>query len=177
MSILWGVRLYGRVDRVPGLCYVSTRFVHVWFIPLIPLETYLVLAAPGERGNRGLSISLSLKSLFVGWLRACLPAIVISGAITSMAVIDIFTTGNGSQALRAAGPCFAVSTGLFGLGFVFSKASPPRAVELGAHLGIPEDVVLGLLTPGDEPLKELEAFLSANPDALAMSNCISERVG
>jgi hypothetical protein len=37
MIIVWGSRLYGKVDAVPGLFHVATRFGHIWYLPLIPM--------------------------------------------------------------------------------------------------------------------------------------------
>jgi hypothetical protein len=51
--------LYGKVDQVPGLFFVATRFFDVQFIPLVPLESFLVfeevegrkLKPGGEQGQ------------------------------------------------------------------------------------------------------------------------------
>jgi hypothetical protein len=175
MIIFWGTIFLGKVDRVPGLCYVVTRFGHIWFIPLLPLGTYLILDTPGERGKRGLPIGLSLKSLVIGWLRAaCLPVAVISAALTTVGCLDIAISGHGSETVLATAPWFALSASLFASSYFFRRASRRRAVVLGAYLGIPEDVILGLLTPKVERLKKLEAYLRANPDVLASSSQIEQ---
>jgi hypothetical protein len=45
--IVFGQRLYGRMMQC-GDAYVATRFFHVWFIPLIPFRSQLVLRSlPG----------------------------------------------------------------------------------------------------------------------------------
>lgn len=40
--MLFGNGFSGKMDEVPGLFHVATRFVHVCFIPIIPLESRLV---------------------------------------------------------------------------------------------------------------------------------------
>ncbi len=43
MFVVYGTRLYGRVDMIPGLCYVATRFFHIFWIPIIPLGSQIVV--------------------------------------------------------------------------------------------------------------------------------------
>src|SRR4051812_11366288 len=62
-----GISGFGRIDHVPGVCYVETRFLHFGFFPLIPLESEIVLEA---RPDRGKGISISLRSIAFAWLRA-----------------------------------------------------------------------------------------------------------
>lgn len=68
MIIIWGSRLYGRADEVPGLFHVATRFGHLWFIPLIPMGSHLVL---GRNAGRFVSVPLGLdpKSMLLAWGR------------------------------------------------------------------------------------------------------------
>jgi hypothetical protein len=170
MIIIWGTRFYGKVDKVPGLCYVTTRFGHLWFIPLIPVETYLILDMPGESGQRGLRIPMSGKSVLAGWLRAaCFLTMVISGIITAVGLLEYLSTGHGGARILESAPWLAVSTGLFGLTYLFGKPSRRRAVQLGAHLGVSAEVMLGLLMPRDRRLKEMEADQGDDPDAVADS--------
>lgn len=70
--IVYGTRHYGKVDRLgldaKGGPYVATRFAHVYFLPLIPLGSTLVLAESGN-GVEGLKLSLSGKSVLFAYLR------------------------------------------------------------------------------------------------------------
>jgi hypothetical protein len=167
MILIWGSRFYGKVDQVPGPFYVVTRFGHLSLIPLIPLETVLILDTPGERGERGRRIPMSGKSVFAGWLRAaCVLAMAISGAFVVVGLMHLTTPGRGAAVALVSGVWFVVSGALLVLSYLLSRASPERAVALGTHLGIPEEAMQDLLTPKDERLKQLEAYLSANPDAL-----------
>ena len=71
MILIWGQSNYGKVDVVPRLCYVTTRFFHLYYVPLIPLGSYVVLEGT-ENGNgfRGVPTSLSWRSVLAGWVRA-----------------------------------------------------------------------------------------------------------
>jgi hypothetical protein len=65
MVIVWGSRLMGKCDVVPGLFHVQTRFGHLWYLPLVPTGSYLVLGP-----DAGVQVSLSAKSIFLAWGRA-----------------------------------------------------------------------------------------------------------
>jgi hypothetical protein len=52
MIVFYGSRLYGRVDEAPGLFHVATMFCHLWFLPLVPLRSYLVLRREGRAFER-----------------------------------------------------------------------------------------------------------------------------
>ena len=68
MIVIHGSRLYGKVDRVPGLFHVATRFFHIYYIPLIPLGSTVVVAETKE-GWKGIKVGLSLKSILITWGR------------------------------------------------------------------------------------------------------------
>lgn len=40
MIIVWGERLCGRVNQVDNQVHVATKFFHVQYIPLLPLNSY-----------------------------------------------------------------------------------------------------------------------------------------
>ena len=48
--IVFGQRLYGKMMQC-GEAYVATRFFHVWFIPLIPLQSMVVTPAASIIGK------------------------------------------------------------------------------------------------------------------------------
>lgn len=60
--IVAGTRLAGKVDQAQT-GFVVTRFVHVWFVPLIPMSSWFVT----DGGAR--PVPFSLKSAFVGYVR------------------------------------------------------------------------------------------------------------
>jgi len=68
MVIISGTRMAGKVDVVPRIGYVSTRFFHLYWVPLLPLQSFLVFSEDGDNVN-GVPLSLQWKSVLVGWLR------------------------------------------------------------------------------------------------------------
>jgi hypothetical protein len=68
MVVIWGQRMYGRVDRFAG-SHIATRFFHIYWVPLIPLSSWLVLEEHEEGRFTGLQIPMSVRSIFLAWLR------------------------------------------------------------------------------------------------------------
>src|SRR5438874_13693924 len=87
MYIVWGSKLMGKVDVVPGLFHVATKFGHIYYIPLIPTASFVVLSQDGQ-GFRGVPIGLSIKSILLAWLRV---ALLIAAVIASCTVLMLAT--------------------------------------------------------------------------------------
>lgn len=79
--IICGRRLYGHTDEVEGLGYVSTSFVHIWFLPLVPFSSIFVVGEDDD-GMRGIDLPLSFKSIFSVWTRTA----ALLGGIASFVV-------------------------------------------------------------------------------------------
>ncbi len=85
MIIVYGSRLYGRALVVPGVFHVATEFAHIYYIPLIPIRSWIVFSQQGRRWE-GKPIGWSLRSILCAWGRAaCLTAAI---AMTCLAVND-----------------------------------------------------------------------------------------
>ncbi len=117
--IVYGTHKFGWVDEVEGLGTVATRFIHIMWIPLIPIGTSFMLD-----DDRGYSMSLSLKSIVVAYVRAFL----FWSAAASVAAVPV-TFGITL--------CTALPLGLAWLlmPFLVRKASAARAAELMAQYG------------------------------------------
>lgn len=76
MFIVYGTRLYGSVERC-GEAYVATRFFHIYFLPLIPLESKLILEQLGEGQYRAMPIGLHPASVLLGYGRIWLPILAL----------------------------------------------------------------------------------------------------
>ena len=129
MILIFGKRFYGPVDEVSGWFYVATSFWHLWFIPLIPRESWLLFhESAGGGGMQGVPIALSWKSVLVAWFRAL--CIVLGGFLGTTALANFFLVGP-SNHLTWECLCLA---GLLFAGFVLTRhlrgASPERALEL-----------------------------------------------
>jgi len=66
--IVFGVRLFGKTEIVPGVFFIATRFFHICFIPLIPMQSFVILAD----GEGAALASLHWGSISMAWLRGLL---------------------------------------------------------------------------------------------------------
>lgn len=86
MIIIWGSRLYGKVDQIPSLGYVATKFFHLWFIPFVPEGSHLIIQEMGD-GWYGAPIPLNWKSVLVAWGRVFG---IIAGGILGLVALGGF---------------------------------------------------------------------------------------
>jgi hypothetical protein len=138
MIVVHGSQLYGKVDQVPGLFYVATKFFYLQFIPLIPLKSYVVPEDAKAKGMDGVPIRLSGKSILFTWLRTAL--ILGGGVLAVIAIIEAIeafdqrgTWINGA----VYGLWSAILFYLLRLSYRFSYARLTRAQELALAAGIP----------------------------------------
>jgi hypothetical protein len=130
--IVFGTRLFGKVDAVPGMFHVATKFFHINFLPLVPTGSWLVVEQDGSRW-RGVEIPVSMKSVAVAWIRFMLCCFALFGFIFGL-------VGSAPGSLLV---------GMLGLGgFIGSyywswiaKADGERAVELAQLAGMGQDAV------------------------------------
>ena len=134
MVIVWGSRLYGKVDEVPGFFHVATRFGHIYYLPLIPMKSFVVLGQSGEEFT-GVPIPLSFKSILLAWVRAGLLLAAI--VMTFAALVNL---GDRDQTLWMYSAAFAATAAvLFGIATwhrVATRASLHRAVRAGRGGGV-----------------------------------------
>jgi hypothetical protein len=137
MVIVWGTRLYGKVDHVPGLFYVATHFAYVQFIPLFPTSSYLILdGTEGSQGFQGVKIPMNGKSVLVGYLRAAL--LVLGLVLIGLGIAEMSRDKLVGAALIVAG----LACGLFFLlSYKLTRPGPQRAVRLAREAGIAPEVV------------------------------------
>ena len=88
IPIVWGTRMMGKVDAVPGVGHVATKFFYLQYVPLIPVETYLVFREVGEQ-IYGVQIPFSPKSILVAWFRTgCVIAALVMLIVGLIAFSD-----------------------------------------------------------------------------------------
>jgi hypothetical protein len=138
MVIVWGTTNAGKVDQVPGgTFHVVTRFGHVYYIPLIPTASYVVLEELGDGGFNGAQIPLSFKSILAGWLRGG-SIVAILGSIVAT-LLMVFDARNGPLAWALPVVVGSVATVTLVLAYklkFFTEASYERAKELAQHVGL-----------------------------------------
>ncbi|MCA9258691.1 MAG: hypothetical protein KDA61_05810 [Planctomycetales bacterium] len=78
MFVIYGSKLYGKVDEIDGVGHVATQFAHLFWIPLLPLKSYFVTE---QRGSEfaGTPVGLNIKSVAMAYVRAFSIVFVIAG--------------------------------------------------------------------------------------------------
>lgn len=150
MFIALGTRLYGKVDRVPGLLHVATRFFYFQYIPLVPLESVIVREDLRKAEDKGVALRLNGKSVLFAWLRAGLVfgSICLAGAGLGRSV-ERGGILNAGGLLVLAGLLFAA----FRFSYRLTRAGIPRALELASRVGVtPEELAAYF---DDVPLSEV----------------------
>ncbi len=155
MVIIWGSRLYGKVDVVPGLFHVETKFGHLWYIPLIPFGSFLVLNKEGNAWN-GVRIPMSFKSILLAWLRIGLLMGVFSNALLTVALSGVRDTWVVPAILCA---CFATAFALLKFHKFATRASYQRACQLGE--------IVGMSTEGRRRIDEIYGYQDGVLDPFA----------
>jgi hypothetical protein len=159
--IVYGMRHYGPVDRIENVGVVKTRFIHIWFVPLVPLGSTFIVKETDD-GVQGVGVGLNFRSVLVAWSRT---AALIGGfgamsvgALGAMGIlIDGSKTGQklmkkGAKAVSNAeamdmasniGMAVGGFVGLlfcillfWGIGRMFRDAKGARKAELMGKLGI-----------------------------------------
>jgi hypothetical protein len=152
MYVHVGQDYYGKVDVVPDLCYVATRFFHVNLIPLIPLESSIVLIGTGKGSKpKTVKIALNLKSILFAWLRMLLTIGLIG--MTAVAVIETEqciwpgpVRVNEADVAKAWGVAVAMGISLV-FTYRFNRAGYGRARQIGEALGMEPGEIDKWLTP------------------------------
>ena len=133
--MLHGTQLYGRVDTAGGDFFVATEFFHLFFLPLVPLRSWLVIGgAPGlmEREPfRGYRLPLRLKSIFTAYVRvACTGVLVWQLALVFGPTPPLWLFGAAPLAVA-----------VLGATYWSGRTTRDDALALAARAGAPADVV------------------------------------
>ena len=120
--------MYGRVEKCGPSC-VATLFLHFWFIPLVPLRSFLIFEEHGD----GTFESAPIRLHTVSTLNGLAPLMVIAAAIA--ATVHPFTLGP-VAAIVALALIFAVALGRL------TAAERAQRQIYGEYVGYPIDVAL-----------------------------------
>jgi hypothetical protein len=154
MLVIHGWRRYGKVRQVPGVAHIATVFLHLYWVPTLPMRSYVVIEGPrpevgavtplGEvkrtrYGFVGIRTRLNWSSVLMGYLRAGLGLGLFTFTMSAVVFASEAANGRGMTPESA-----AVAAGLAvscGLGFWFSRwltrAGWASGNELRADLGLP----------------------------------------
>ena len=145
--IIYGKRLCGKVDQVPGVLYVATQFFHLYFIPVAPVDSFIIIeGSEGKDGFKGVKTRLSAKSIVATYCRTLL---FLGGSIMLM-VGALQACNRPSDALSSASSGFvnlvlpalgAISIGACWLWRPWSLATERHAHELAERVGISKDAL------------------------------------
>lgn len=89
MVIVYGSRFYGKV-RACGSSYLATQFAHIYYVPLVPIGTQLVLEQNGDGSFKGIKAPFSFKSMFAAYLRVWGPLACIAAAALGIGAVEDF---------------------------------------------------------------------------------------
>lgn len=67
MLIIYGTRMYGRIDECGG-SYLGTCFVHLWFMPVVPTGSQLVVSH-ADGSSQAIPVPLSWRSVMAAYMR------------------------------------------------------------------------------------------------------------
>ena len=70
--IVFGIRLFGKAEIVPGVFFIATRFFHICFIPLFPVRSFIFFGEPDGESDGAPLGSLHWGSISMANLRGLL---------------------------------------------------------------------------------------------------------
>ena len=157
--IVWGSGLYGKVDEVPRLFHVATNFGHLYYFPLIPLGTYVILSE-SEGQFQGVKLPLSGKSIMLAWLRGLLVIGAIAAVFASFSQFQDDSSAGIACLVGAAAAIGAVVYSKKARGI--NQASYERAVQLAELLHVSDEARLMIeVAYGQMTAEEAAARLAA----------------
>ena len=130
--VTYGKRTYGRVDEIEGTGAVETLFFHIWWIPLVPVESLFCLDGPEgtERADRQVrSIPLSTKSVATAWTRLFFGFVAVFAILPGFGMLSEGTEEPG-VALVSIGVGLVALAAFFVVGRWARRCTPQRRAEL-----------------------------------------------
>jgi hypothetical protein len=136
MIFVFGLRLFGRVDSVPGRFYVATEFYHVQLLPIVPMQSWLITRQEGGSWE-GVKIPLCRKSVAVAWVRGVAAITAFVAGLWALAEAGATTDGDW-QVPAALGLVAAAAFAATKLARAITHATCERACELARLAGYRE---------------------------------------
>ena len=89
MVIVYGTRFYGKV-RACGRSFIGTQFFHIYYLPLIPIGTHLILEENAGGSYKGIKSAFSFKSMMAAYMRVWGPVAVIAALCIGLGNLSDF---------------------------------------------------------------------------------------
>ncbi|AKV03677.1 hypothetical protein AKJ09_10340 [Labilithrix luteola] len=92
MIIVYGTRMYGKV-KACGASFLATQFFHIWYLPLFPVGSKLVLEEAQDGTFHGVSAPFSFKSVMAAYLRVWGPIGILIAILCGLDVLGAADNG------------------------------------------------------------------------------------
>jgi hypothetical protein len=153
MVIIYGRRAYGRVDAHGGE-HAQTTFAHIWYMPLIPIQSFWITADGGA--PRGFEIRAHGRSILLTYLRMWGPLVAIAcfaagsvGALVAGALLSVLSIA--AWVARSARPSRRSDFNLVAFGTRCEPARMPTDMRARIKHGLQERWdKLGLTRPPED---------------------------
>ena len=135
--LIFGVRLFGRSEIVPGVFFIATRFFHVCFIPLIPMQSFVIFQDADDAGGDAALPVLHWGSISIAWLRQLL---LVGAAVLGYLA---WTKLEAHVAIHQVQPMLLIALGCIA-GFAGSYRmahANPESLEALRSVGVPAHVL------------------------------------
>jgi hypothetical protein len=151
--VVIGASLFGKIYAIPGVCYVATRFLHIFYVPFVPTSSWIVFdeanASFFSTGWQGHQLKrLHWGSIVAAWVRSFLIVCAILFVIVTATVFLLdrpigYTVGAGTVVVLAV-------AGIW-LSYRLAKPTPDLLRRLFEQSGAPPDLVeRALQTVGED---------------------------
>jgi hypothetical protein len=141
---VFGGRLFGKVDQVPGHFHVATQFFHVNFVPLVPTKSWIVLhgtekSGLGRTSWQGIQLrSIRWGSVGMAWLRF---GLVVATAIFASIALGAFLKGANPESGAVAGLLAAAGAAALFASYRLVRATGESLRKLASDPGVPAGLV------------------------------------
>ena len=141
--VVFGSSLFGKVYAVRGVCHVATRFLHVFFVPLVPTSSWLVFDEPrasffGTGGEGHQLKSIHWGSVAAAWIRSFLSVCAVAASIVGATVVLL---DRASGDIVGAWALVALAIAGIWLSYRLTRATPDVVVRVLERSGVPPDLI------------------------------------
>ena len=176
MAIIYGRELFGHVEHVPGHFLVATECVHVWYVPLIPVQSWIITDLRADGSWRGTKIPWHGRSLFLGFMRSlCVLIAVGLLGFGALRLFEALTVMPGRRPPLAAwlGPLVGSFVAYVGYRITWrlGRPSADRARTIAALLDLPQPRVESEVVPALDRITPVARSLALRALVVGVGLC------